>query len=220
MKTTLRSFTLVVSCCFGLFLLPDAGRSQGFYLDVDAGVALAENVNLDRFLVPTPGAKIKLDPGARVSVAGGYNFTDYFGAQIETGFMANNVKSVTGGGRIDAALAHTPVLADVVLRYDKPHSKWIHYVGAGAGADVSIIALDHVRAPNGSVVDGEGSTVVFAWQAFAGVRHKITERISLGAGYKFFFADGASWDVRHTTGDIESDTARIHSLFVNFNIKF
>ncbi len=220
MKTTFRSSTVLAGCCLGFFALPDIARAQGFYADVDVGVALAENVDLKRFIVPTPGARIKLDPGARLSVAGGYNFCEYFGVQLETGFMANNVKSVTGAGNIDAALAHTPLLADVVLRYDKPDCKWVHYLGAGVGGDVSIIALDHVRAPNGTVVDGSGSTAVFAWQAFAGVRYKFTDNISLGAGYKFFAADGASWDVRHTSGEISSDTARVHTLLVDFNFKF
>lgn len=220
MKTMLNSFALVGVCGLGLFALPQAGHSQGFYLNGGVGAALAENVNLHRFVVPTPGAKIKLNPGARLSVAGGYNINDYLGAEIETGFIVNEVKSVTGAGSIDAALGHSPLLANVVLRYDKPDCKWVHYVGAGAGGDVSVIALDHVRAPNGTVVDGAGSTVVFAWQAFAGVRYKLTERISVGAGYKFFSADGASWDVRHTAGDIKADTARVHSLLVDFNFKF
>jgi opacity protein-like surface antigen len=112
------------------------------------------------------------------------------------------------------------MLVDVVFRYDKPQSKWVPYAGAGAGGDASIIELDHIRAPNGTVVDGDGSTVVFAWQLFAGVRYKFNDMMSIGAGYKYYSVDGASWDVSHTSGDIESGTARIHSVGVNFNMKF
>jgi len=220
MKNTARSLTLIGGCCLGWFALTETGQSQNFYFDANVGVSLADKVDLHRFVVPTPGAKVDLDPGPRLSVAGGYNFNEYLGAQLETGFIWNEVKSVTGGGNIDASLAHVPMLADVVVRYDKPDCKWVPYAGVGAGGDVSVISLDKVRAPNGAVVDGSGSDVVFAWQVFVGVRYKFRENMSIGGGYKFFSADGASWDVRHTSGDIQSGTAQVHSFGVDFNIRF
>ena len=219
MKTMLGSVALGV-CCLGLFALPEAGHCQGFYLNSDLGAALAENVSLQRFIVPTPGAKIELEPGVRLSVAGGYNFNDLVGVELETGFIFNEIQSMTGFGSVDAVLGHAPLLANVVLRYDRPDCKWVPYAGAGAGGDASLIALDHVIAPNGAVVDGEASTVVFAWQAFAGVRYKITEKISVGASYKFFSSEGASWDVSNTSGDIKTDTAKVHTILATFNIKF
>ena len=220
MKTTLRFIALVGLCSLGLLALPQTGHSQGFYVDGGVGATLAEKVDLHRFVVPTPGTKIELDPGARFSVSGGYHCNDYFGVELETGFMFNEIKSVTGAGRIDGALGHVPLLANAVLRYDKPDCKWVHYIGAGLGGDGSAISLDHVRAPNGRVVDGEDSTVVFAWQAFAGVRYKLTDRISIGAGYKFFYADDASWDVHRAAGNISAGAARVHSFLVDFNFKF
>jgi opacity protein-like surface antigen len=220
MKKTIHSLAFVGGCCLGLFVWPEMGRSQNFYFDADVGVSLADDVKVRQFVVPTPGAKVKLDPGPRLSVAGGYSFNEYLGAQLETGFIYNDVKSVTGAGSIDAALAHVPMLADLVVRYDKPDCKWVPYAGVGVGGDVSVIALDHVRAPNGAVVDGSGSDVVFAWQVFVGARYKFTQNMSIGGGYKFFSADGASWDVRHTSGDIRSGTAQVHSFGVDFNITF
>jgi opacity protein-like surface antigen len=204
----------------GLLAVPQSGRGQGFYVNGGVGAALSEDVDLNRFVVPTPGGEIKLHPGPRFSVAGGYNFNDYVGAQLESGFIFNDVKSISGARRVDAGLGHAPLLGDLVLRYDQPDCKWVHYVGAGLGGDVSVISLDHVVAPNGRVVDGSDGDVVFAWQAFAGVRYKFTESISAGAGYKYFAADGASWDVRHTSRDISTDTARVHTLLVDFTFKF
>lgn len=213
---------MFVSGCFvGLLAAwPQVARGQNFYLTADAGVALAQDVSIDRFLVPTRGAKVELDPGVRLSVAGGYNFNNYIGAQIETGIIYNEVDRVQHGGSMDASLGHVPLLADIVLRCDRPESKWVHYLGAGLGGDVSIISVDHVRAPNGVIVDGDGSTVVFAWQAFTGVRYKLAENLSVGGAYKFFWADGASWDVRNARGDIESDTAGVHSFLVDFTFTF
>jgi len=61
---------------------------------------------------------------------------------------------------------------------------------------------------------------VFAWQAFAGARYKFNRNMSIGAAYKFFWADEANWDVEHTSGDIKSGSAQTHSFVVDFNLKF
>lgn len=219
MKHTIRSLALVGVGCAALLGWPQPGHGQNFYLDANAGVALADDVKLRRFLVPTPGAELELDPGSRLSVAGGYNFCEYFGLQLETGFIFDNIKNM-GGGDDDATLAHVPLLVDAVLRYDKPDCKWVPYAGAGAGGDLSVLALDHVRAPTGAVVDGSDSSLVFAWQAFAGVRYKFNQNMSIGGGYKFYSANGASWEVRRTGGDIKTGTARVHSFGVDFNMTF
>jgi opacity protein-like surface antigen len=130
------------------------------------------------------------------------------------------VDKVTGGGSLDASLSHVPLLANVIVRYDKPDCKWVPYAGVAVGGDASVIALDHVRAPNGVVVDGSDSTLVFAWQVFGGVRYKFHPNMSIGAGYKFFSASSATWEVKRSSGDIETGTARVHSVGVDFSIKF
>ena len=210
----------ITGACALVFVAAPVTRAQNFYLNVDAGAALAERVEVREFIVRTPNTELKLDPGARISVAGGYNFNEFIGAQLETGFMANEVRRVSGGGDVDATLSHVPLLADIVLRYDQPDCRWAPFVGAGAGGDVSVVDLDHVRTPGGFVVDGTGSDVVFAWQAFAGARYQFNDRMSLGGVYKFYSADGASWDVERAPGNIESGTARVHSFSIDFNLRF
>jgi opacity protein-like surface antigen len=220
MNNPARSIGLVASVCLGCVVGSAAAQGQNFYLNAGLGVALADDVSIDEFIVPTPGLELDLDPGIRLSVAGGYNFNDYVGVQLETGLIHHEVKGVKGGGSIDASLGHVPLLANVVFRYDQPDCRWVPFIGAGAGGDVSVIDLDHVFAPNGSRVDGAGSSLVFAWQVFAGARYRLNDAMSLGAGYKFFSAQGATWEVSHTAGDIESGTARVHSFAVDFTLKF
>ena len=41
-------------------VLPQVGRGQNFYVGADAGVAIAEDVKLKQFILPTSGAKLKL----------------------------------------------------------------------------------------------------------------------------------------------------------------
>ena len=217
---TVRSLVLAAAGSLAIAILTQPGFSQGFYIDADLGVALADDVKLREFVVATPGLKLELDPGVHLSFAGGYNFNEFFGLELESGLIHNEVDGISGGGDIDASIGHVPMLANVVFRYDKRDFNWIPYAGAGAGGDFSVFQLDDIRAPYGTVVDGEGSTLVFAWQLFAGVRYKLNEFMSIGAGYKFFSSEGASWDVSHTSGDIEADTAYVHSIGVTFNMKF
>ena len=199
--------------------MPARAADSGFYLDADAGVALADKVEIKTFFGPTPGTTVKFDPGIRFGVAGGYNFNRYIGAGFETGFIYNNIKSVNGGGSIDASLSHIPMMANVVIRYDQPDCKWVPYGGVGAGGDVSIIYLNNVEG-NGVIADGADSTIVFAWQAFGGVRYKFNEKMSLGAGYKYYSASGASWDFADFSDSIKIGRANVHSLLVEFNLKF
>lgn len=232
MKTTIRSLALVGGCGLSLLAFPQTGRSQGFYLNANAGVALAQDVDLDRFIVSTPGAKLKLDPGPQFSVAGGYHFNSWLAVQAETGFMVNRVDNLNNDGDDyydfddddydddDSYLSHMPLLIDVVVRYDRPDCKWVPYAGVGAGGDVSVLSLDHVRAPDGSTVDGTSSEFVFAWQAFAGLRYKFHRNMSIGGGYKFYSANGATWDVDNTAGEIKTGTAQVHSLVVDFTWTF
>ena len=220
MNKSVRSFLLVAAGSLAIAVSTQPGHSQNFYFDADMGVALADDVNLRQFVVPTPGVKLELDPGVRLSVAGGYNFNDFVGVQLETGIIHNEIDGTTSGGNIDASIGHVPMLVDIVFRYDRPDSRWVPYIGAGAGGDASLIQIDDVMAPNGTLVDGEESTVVFAWQLFAGVRYKLNDMMSIGAGYKFYSAEGASWDVEGTGGEIETDTAEVHSFGVTFNMKF
>jgi opacity protein-like surface antigen len=214
MNKTVRSLLLIAAGSLSMAMFTQPGHSQNFYFDADMGVALADDVKLRQFVVPTSGIDLELEPGMRLSVAGGYNFNDFVGVQLETGIIHNEVDN------IDASIGHVPMLVNVVFRYDRPESKWVPYAGAGAGGDASLIQVDDVFAPNGTLVDGEESTVVFAWQLFAGVRYKLNDMMSIGAGYKFYSAEGASWDVHGTGGEIETGTADVHSFGVNFNMKF
>ena len=201
--------------------MPARGEGSGPYFNADAGVALADDVALKRFGVPVSGVKVKFDTGFRVSVGGGYNFNEYIGVGLETGFIYNSVDMLKGSGGsssdIDSSLSHIPLMANVTLRYDKPDCKWVPYLGFGAGADVSILTADSL---DGVDVDYRESDVVFAWQAFAGVRYKITPSISIGAGYKYYRAESASWDADGVSDTIKFGAAGSHNIVATFNWSF
>lgn len=212
--------SIVGACALGLVTLPGAAWSQGFYFNGGVGAAIAEDVDLKSFIGLSPAErKLEFDPGPRFSVAGGYNFNPYIGLEVETGFLWNNIKNVTGVGDIDASLAHVPILGNLVLRCDRPDSKWVPFIGGGAGGDTSILTLDHVLG-----VDGTSSDFTFAWQAFGGFRYKLADNMSIGASYRYYAVDDASWDVdfgSSTASDsIRIGKANTHNILIDFNLKF
>lgn len=211
---------LVGLCAAGLAASTNIGFSQGFYLNAGAGVAIAEDVDVENFgIAPPSGTKVEFDPGVRLSLAGGYNFNEYFGTELESGFLYNSVKRVGGVSDVDASLSHVPMLANLVFRCDRPDSNWVPFFGGGAGGDVSILTIDDSAGLDGSEADFN-----FAWQAFAGLRYKLTENMSIGGSYKFYSVDKASWDVE-SGGSTFSDAIRIgwantHNVMIDFNLKF
>ena len=220
MNRSIRSLSLVAGFGISLMALPDVARSQGFYLKGDTGVAFSEDVDVKRFIGAAPGGvKIDLETGGRFTAAGGYNFNDWIGVQVETGFIFNEMDSINGAGNVDGSLSHMPLLVSAVLRYDKPNCPVIPYVGIGMGGDASSIWLDDVRV-GGFNVDGSDAELVFAWQAFGGLRYRINQNMSVGAGYKYFYADGAEFDVEDTAADIELGKAQVHSFVVDFTWTF
>jgi opacity protein-like surface antigen len=69
-------------------------------------------------------------------------------------------------------------------------------------------------------LDGSDADVEFAYQAMAGLRYRINDKMSAGLGYKFYHADGASWDIQHSAGHIRFGEARVHCVSAVFNWKF
>jgi len=65
---------------------------------------------------------------------------------------------------------------------------------------------------------------VFAYQAFAGLRYKLNDRMGLSVEYRYFAADEAEWRADFTSNTF-SDTMRLgriqtHALSLAFDFKF
>src|SRR4030095_8039313 len=70
------------------------------YVRGDLGFAIMEEMDVKLDPTFAPGTRghvsMDLDPGMRFSVAGGAMFGDFFGLELETGFMYNEIDSITG----------------------------------------------------------------------------------------------------------------------------
>jgi opacity protein-like surface antigen len=197
-----------------------------FYVGADVGGALTSDTRVKEFFGPVdPGTKVSLDPGVRVGFVGGYKFTDWFSLEGETGIIANNIKSITGASIDgDADLANVPFLLNA--RFELPHGRCpiTPYFGGGAGGSATVLSLEHHMDLNGVRLRGSDVAVVFAYQAFAGLRYAINDQMGIGVEYHYLATTGPTWDADSTSGT-ETDHLRFqgvqsHMISVAFDYRF
>ena len=140
-----------------------------FYIQGDIGGQWTHDITLNEFFgVPlTPDSKIKLDPGLRAGVSGGYQFCGFFALEGELGFMGNRINSITSATFIhDAYVANMPLLVNA--KFMLPNRTIVTpFAGAGVGFSQTIIDVDHITILDtaGGVTSMHGSDwdTVFAW---------------------------------------------------------
>jgi opacity protein-like surface antigen len=205
---------------------PLTGRcgADGLYFKADVGGNVTEDIKLHEFFGPvTPGSKIKLDPGVRFGLTAGYDVCDWFGFEGEFGVVANRISSITDATEVhDAYFENAPFLVNAKLHL--PY--WYRlspYVGAGVGGSVSVLDVDHVTL-NDVSLHGSDSDVVFAYQAFAGLRFMINKHMGVSVEYRYFVADAPSWTADEAFGTasdkVKFGHAYTHSASVAFDWRF
>jgi len=216
--------SLICTCVLAGCALPALAQSTRFYAKVDAGGNITQDANLNEFFGPVaPGTKVKFDPGFRAGLAGGYQLTDWFAPEVEMGYMENQIKGITGADRIhDAWFANVPFLVNGKLQL--PNASIVTpYAGAGVGFSEALLSVGHIDL-DGTSLHGDVNDTVFAWQAFAGLRFKLNEHMGVNLEYRYFNAEGASWQADFTRGTA-SDTMRMsnthtHAISVAFEYRF
>ncbi|HWI58459.1 MAG TPA: porin family protein [Bacillota bacterium] len=207
----LKSMALVGTC--GALALGSVVSAQsqetGFYLKGDVGGNITQDSDLKEFFGPVaPGSKVKFDPGVRVGFAGGYHFTDWFAAEAEVGVMANTIDAIQSSSGVfrlhDASFANVPFLLNAKFQYPCPCG-FTPYAGAGAGVSGSLLDADQITfISNGSSpsvqLHGSASDAVFAYQAFAGVRYALNDRMGLSVEYRYFAAESPEWESDFVAG--------------------
>src|SRR5690242_20163056 len=109
---------LAVCACGSLALVSPAtahAQMDKLYIKADLGGNWTPSTDLKEFFGEslTPGSKVKFDPGARFGVGAGYNLVDWFAVEVESGVMANSIKSITDATRLDAVFSNVPLLGNI-----------------------------------------------------------------------------------------------------------
>jgi len=169
---------------------------------------------------------VEFDVGYTLNVAVGYAFNKYLAADFEFGFNGTEIDSVDGHFvNDDTFFYNAPFLANITFSYPIPRTIITPYIGAGAGGTVSVFDTDGFGDGN-TAVFGDDSDVVFAWQAFAGVRFELNKEISLGVGYKYFVSDKTDFSYpplfpgSGPDFHLGFDSVASHSVLFMFQMKF
>jgi opacity protein-like surface antigen len=226
MKNSLRTVGLLIGGSL-LLLTPLAGQcgpADGLYFKADVGGNVTKDIKLLEFFGPvTPGSRVRLDPGVRAGLTAGYDICDWFGVEGEFGLYANRISGVTDAQRReDCFFENVPFLANA--KFHLPY--WYRvspYVGAGVGGSASVLSVDHLEI-NDVTLHGSDADVVFAWQAFAGLRFMINKHMGVSVEYRYFQADAPRWTADETFGT-ETDRVRFghaytHSASLAFDWRF
>ncbi len=206
-----------------------SAQTSPFYVTGDLGGTLTENADFSsgtrfnggRFPPFRESGSVKFDPGVRLGLAGGYHITDYLGVEAVSGMMASKIESISGGATVHGTyFSNIPLMAG--FRLELPyHTRVSPYIGASAGGAVSVLDADNLQV--GGNVHGTQSDIVFAYQAFGGIRYAINEHMGIGIEYHYFSSQATEWRVNDS--GFAPDHFRIggictHSLSVAFQYTF
>ncbi len=225
MKTYFRSVIRLAVCSVALLLLlPAQAEKNQFYVEGDVGGAVTVDTQLKEFFGATiaPNSEVKFDPGLWLGLRGGYGVTDWFDAEVETGFVANHIESVTGATETEAALTNIPLLLNARFHCPALH-RVSPYFGGGLGFSTTILSGDDLVI-GGTTMHGSAASAVFAYQAFGGLRFAINDRMGLSVEYHYFATTSSEMRADITSGTT-SDRVRLgetatHAATIAFDYRF
>jgi len=177
------------------------------YLHVDAGPAILASGGLFGLY----------GDGVRGDVAFGYNLTESWSAEFETGVIWNPVNR--RDSPVHDALYQYPILANVVYQH-RFGPGWSVYLNTGAGGAVTTI---DATVGGGGPLPGPGvrdddTDLSFAFQAGGGVRYHVCANAALDVGYKFLGSLGHEWRIGSAV--LRVDEIYTHAALASFSWNF
>lgn len=206
----------VITGCGAAMLFLTAGNSASaheaspFYLKIEAGPALQEDLSLSSDVTSSAG-KMEFGMGVRSDVAFGWQFSRLFSAEVQTGILWTPVDRIQADPHSSGTLEQIPFMGNILFRYPFSHH-WSVWGGIGAGGSWNSLDVDT------SLGHVSNSETTFAYQAMVGVNYAINHRFDVGLGYKYFATGDHDW----TSGGIEikTDHTICHSILASFTWHF
>jgi opacity protein-like surface antigen len=225
MKYQYMTGVAALSLCLGAAV----AQAQGYYyfppgagptFRLGIGPSFFEDGRITQFgsAGPVP-SKVDYNTGLAFDAALGWNFNRYVALDFETGFIGAKINNVPGFSSDNSRLYNVPFLANVTLSCPIPHTNLIPYIGAGVGgADVVFDTDSFSDGPD--TVFGSENDVVFAGQAFAGLRFQFTSHMSLDVGYKYFATADPTFTYPPDNFNVGFRGARTHSVLAALRFDF
>jgi opacity protein-like surface antigen len=203
--------------------------TQNLYSRLDFGGVFQQNATLDTTTssglssVSTNGTET-FNLGIRADIALGYNINKSLAAEFDTGLLWNSADKIgaTTLSSINQSFdTYTiPILVNVTYKFPIK-GPWSSYVGIGAGGAASILVYNN--SIGSDMVD---ENFVFAYQAEAGLKYKLSENASVGVAYDFLGTTDPSWNLNQPIGltttsfHIKEKGFYTHSITLSFTWDF
>ncbi|MGN6356824.1 MAG: outer membrane protein, partial [Novosphingobium sp.] len=168
----MRKTVLGLALASSALATPALARDDAWYLELDAGATIAENINVRTNPGGVLAAVVDTDVGYDFGGIVGYDF-GAFRLEAEGAYKRVSVKDIPG--HVDALSFMVNGLVDF-----GPDDGLQGFVGGGVG--VARVGANIPVAVN----DSDSG---FAWQLLAGIRYPLSERVDLGLKYRFFNVD-------------------------------
>jgi len=215
MKHTIR---LALSGTAVLLAASGAQAADKIYLEVAAGPAFQQDTSVKTGPFGT-GGNVRFDTGTRAGLTLGYQLTQDFAAELETGVIWNSVNSIQGnslsafGARAD--VYEIPFLLNLV--YKPWHGSFVPYVGLGAGGAATLFDSANIPpfGPNASYSDTD---FTFAYQATVGCNYVLCKHMELGLAYKFMGTTDHKWSDQNIT--FKTDGNLTHAVMATVTWRF
>lgn len=196
----MRKLVIGMALASSVLATPALARDGSWYLELDFGPMIVEDSDFDIGAVNN-GAGVDHDYGFDGGAAIGYDFgafrleTEASYRQADNDSIATNGSTIPGAsatnlltGSFDAPRGKSSALSFMLnglLDFGEDNSLQ-GFIGGGVGVARVDYDVSLNRAGPGFVDDSDSG---FAWQAIAGVRAPITDRVDAAIKYRFFNAD-------------------------------
>jgi outer membrane protein OmpA-like peptidoglycan-associated protein/opacity protein-like surface antigen len=228
----MRKLAIAVALASTALATPALARDKAWYVGVEGGAMIVEDIHFD--IGTTPDA-MQIDHNYGYDVGGtvGYDF-GVFRIETEVAYKSANVDAIRSSLRIPAFNAAGGLVSSNPGSYSYAGGKTTAlsfmlngmldfgdddglqgFVGGGVGV-ARVKADKYALNTYGSFLND--SDTVFAWQAIAGIRAPITDRIDASLKYRFFNADNVK--LVDVTGRTLDGRFRSHSIMGGFTMNF
>jgi len=207
---------------------PAHADERGWYVAFGASITSLEDTSGTIANAPMPGSTVRtenpFENGYAIDLAAGRRLGD-FRVEVEIGYAEDTQDSYTAlvppTGEINADVTQTTLKGMINGYYDFTFRGARPYVGAGVGA--AMIDLEFIaprapfpnEAPLRLIDDGDTR---FAYQLMAGVSFPVSERVSLGIGYRWF--DAGTLEVQDLRNEAVTRDHKGHALGARVSFQF
>jgi OmpA-OmpF porin, OOP family len=222
----MRKMAIAVALASTAIATPALARNDAWYIGVEGGAMLVEDINFD--LSGTSTTVIKTDARTGYDVDGiiGYDFGP-FRMEAEVGYKSADANqhtlSVPLGGAAAGVYPRSKGAKGTASALSFMLNGLLDFgdddgINGFVGGGVGVARVKFSDFGVGSLTLLDDSDTGFAYQAIAGIRAPLTDNIDVGLKYRFFNADNI--DLIAKTGNAVETRFRSHSLLGSFIFNF